>query len=683
MTASTSVFLQQFKALHGRAVEKRKQQSKESSNRELAAEASRFTGGTIHNQLGGMWLKGTPPSQAKSEAAVAVVETLIRWADEPWNPARARQWRNWIEDATPPRVESAGAKVPGELITELVDPFELGVRPSVTVSRMPDADSQPQLTTYVPRQHDDQLRSAVTSVSNGRSSLVLLIGEVSSGKTRALWEALNHLPGDWRLWHPIDADELLEGLDTVSPRTVVWLNDAHLYLDPRDGQHCKQVAAGLRKLLRRKGPILLLGTLWTVYAHQLGQPATATKLAPHPHASALLEDSRVIRITVPPAFNEEQLRAVRAASKTDRVLRYAFERAEDGRVGQTIGGIPALVERCTQAPDGASAVIDAAFDLYRYGHRQDLSAELLKSAAFSYLGSNQLAMLPRRWFEEALEYTTEPCRGVPGPVHRVHPDATTYRLAHVLQQLAVWQPERDLPGTDFWTAVATHAATPADRVELGREAELRGRYRHAVALYEAAAQAGYDDAWRALVELREILGHKSEARDAARRSANPDILREHEELRALFKTGFAWVERTPAPTVQPALSRLQEEIRREETQGDMNAALELASTGIRQGELEAYEERLRLLEATGAHDLASSMAVNSHNLPYLLGELIAMRSGQDPERSEKLIRRAVDGAHPNGISELTAHWRSVGRHDDADALCRNGLTAEGEPSPAW
>ncbi|MER5696038.1 hypothetical protein ACWDBO_30245 [Streptomyces mirabilis] len=683
MTASTSVFHQQFESLHDRAVEKRKRQAKVSSKRELADEASKIMGGTIHNQLVGKWLKGVAPSPAKSDAVVAVVQTLFRWAEEPWNQSRERCWRNWIEGATQPRAESAVAKAVGKLITELDNPFELGVRPPVVLSRMPSDDAQPQLTTYVPRQHDEQLRSAVTDASSDRNRLVLLIGEVATGKTRALWEALPHLPADWRLWHPIDADELLEGLDTVSPRTVVWLNDAHLYLDPRDGHNCKQVAVGLHKLLRRQGPFLLLATFWTAYAHQLAQPATTTSLAPHPHAGALLEDSRVVRIPVPPAFNEQQLQAVRAASKTDRLLRHAFERAENGRVGQTIGGIPVLIERCDQAPDGARAVIDAAVDLYRYGHRQDLSPELLKSAATSYLGAGQLAMLPRRWFEEALEYTTEPCRGVPGPVHRTHPDATTYRLVHFLQHLALRLPERDFPGTDFWTAVTTHAATPADRMELGREAELRGRYRHAVALYEAAAQAGYDDAWRPLVELREILGHKAEARDAARRSGNPDIIREHDELRALFKTGIAWAEGLPAPAFPPALSRLQEEIRHEEAQGDLNAALELASIGMRQGEVEAHEENLRLLEATGAHDRASSIAVNDHSLPYLLGELVAMRSGQDPESLEKLIRRAVDGGHPNALSELATHWRRIGRHNDADAVCRFGLTAEGVPAAAW
>ncbi|MCX4598288.1 hypothetical protein OG819_55110 [Streptomyces sp. NBC_01549] len=99
--------------------------------------------------------------------------------------------------------------------------------------------------------------------------------------------------------------------------------------------------------------------------------------------------------------------------------------------------------------------------------------------------------------------------------------------------------------------------------------------------------------------------------------------------------------------------------------------------------MEAHEEYLRLLEATGAHDRASSIAVNDYSLPYLLGELVAMRSGQDPESLEKLIRRAVDGGHPNALSELATHWRRIGRHDDADAVCRFGLTAEGVPAAAW
>ncbi|MEV8038565.1 hypothetical protein [Streptomyces sp. NPDC086182] len=683
MTASTSAFHLQFKALYERAVEKLKRQSEVPSNRRLAEEASVMLGKTIHDQLIGRWLKGGTPSPAKSEEALAVVKTLTRWAEEIWSGPLERSWRDRVESAAKPRADSSGAKAVGQLITEMDNPFELGVRPSVTLSRSPSDDAPPQLTTYVPRRHDEQLRSHVTDVSSDRNRLVLLIGEVSTGKTRALWEALPHLPPGWRLWHPIDAAELLEGLDAVNPRTVVWLNDTHLYLDPRDGQNCKKVAVGLRSLLRRQGPFLILATLWTVYAHQLVQPATATSLAPHPQVGALLEDSSVVRISIPLAFNEQQLQAVRAASKTDRVLRHAFQRAEGGRVGQTIGGIPVLMERCAQAPDEANAVIEAACDLYRYGHGQDLSHELLKAAASSYLNADQLAILPCHWFEEALEYASEPCRGVPGPVHRTQPDATTYRLAHFLQHLALWVPERDFPGTQFWNAVTTHAATPADQVAFGREAELRGRYRHAVALYEAAAEAGHDDAWRPLIELREILGHEAEATAAALRSGNPDTIREHTELRELFRTGFAWAENLAASASPPALTHLQEEIQHFERQGDLDHALELARVGMKQGEVAASEEHLRLLESAGAHEKASDIAVHNHNLSYLLGWLVAMRSAQDPLSQEKLIRRALDGGHPDAIHELAALRRRIGRHHDADAVGRFGLAAEGTLADAW
>ena len=95
----------------------------------------------------------------------------------------------------------------------------------------------------------------------------MLVGGSSTGKTGACWEALQLLrdrPKRWRLWHPIDPsrpEAALRELPGIGLRTVVWLNEAQLYLDTSNDTG-ERVAAGLRELLRdpARAPVLVLAT---------------------------------------------------------------------------------------------------------------------------------------------------------------------------------------------------------------------------------------------------------------------------------------------------------------------------------------------------------------------------------------------------------------------------------------
>ncbi|MEX5712430.1 hypothetical protein AB1484_30185 [Parafrankia sp. FMc6] len=74
---------------------------------------------------------------------------------------------------------------------------------------------------------------------------------------------------------PTRPDAALADLPTISPYTVVRLNEAQFYLAPATiGEH---VAAGLRTLLREsdRGPVLILGTLWLLARRRLSSGAQA------------------------------------------------------------------------------------------------------------------------------------------------------------------------------------------------------------------------------------------------------------------------------------------------------------------------------------------------------------------------------------------------------------------------
>ena len=147
-----------------------------------------------------------------------------------------------------------------------LDPFDVGVHRAVEAGT---AVQLPDLPRYVPRDHDARLRQVAGEAASGVRRLVVVVGGSSTGKTRACWEMLASLPGrvpQWLLWHPIyptGPGAVLAGLGQVGSHTVVWLDEAQLYLDTPDDTG-ERVAAGLRELLRDpgRGPVLVVATLW-------------------------------------------------------------------------------------------------------------------------------------------------------------------------------------------------------------------------------------------------------------------------------------------------------------------------------------------------------------------------------------------------------------------------------------
>jgi hypothetical protein len=194
-----------------------------------------------------------PPSQTDTVAVAEALASLARWDPQ---DAASRVRQLWVQ---------AQLMVPiGAPIKQVTDPFALEVHHAI----VSDTAGLPELPVYVPREHDRELAKVVEQVTaKGVSRIAVLVGGSSTGKTRACWEALQPLrgAGGCRLWHPIDPtrpDAALADLPQIGPHTVVWLNEAQLYLaDPTLGE---RVAAGLRELLRdpRRGPVLVLATLW-------------------------------------------------------------------------------------------------------------------------------------------------------------------------------------------------------------------------------------------------------------------------------------------------------------------------------------------------------------------------------------------------------------------------------------
>ncbi|MFI2204250.1 tetratricopeptide repeat protein [Streptomyces sp. NPDC020192] len=459
-----------------------------------------------------------PPAHPAGAGAVADVRgrRADGTEDEPTSPAR-ELW--------------PGAQVderPGKPLCAVTDPFALEVHRAIDLGPLPGGTAPPDLPVYVGRPHDAALHKAVTGAVAGHSRLVMLVGESSTGKTRACWEVLSAVPAGWSLWHPIDPtrpEAALAELGRLAPRTVVWLNEAQHYLLTPATDLGERVAAGLRTLLGdpRRAPVLILGTIWPEYWTRLTtSPAARTGDDPHAQARALLTGHE---LRVPSAFSGPQLRAAVRLAEHDPRLRYAVEHAEQGQIAQYLSGAPALLERYRTIPAAARALIEAAMDARRLGHGLALPRALLATGAEGYLTDDQWDLLADDWLETAFADATSPLRGTRGPLvalrprhGRVLPAGPCLRLADYLDQYGRTSRRGAAVPEALWNALVDHAA-PGDRLKLAREARDRGLLRIAARLYGAAVADGDTTALLALAGLLDEAGRLDEALECCRRAA--------------------------------------------------------------------------------------------------------------------------------------------------------------------
>ncbi|MEU0946829.1 hypothetical protein ABZ379_29400 [Streptomyces canus] len=436
----------------------------------------------------GVALRGDPPARS-----AGVVHQRI----EPQG-AETLTLATHVQTVTSRPSHSAWSEVIGKLKPS--DALRLEVHPAVDA----DADSGAlgALPPYIARPDgvDGRLRRAVAQ-SAGGSRLVIVVGESSTGKTRACWEAVRAELSSWRIVHPLAPDRpaaLLRALqdDALEPRTVLWLNEAQLYLLAKD--YIAQVSAALQSLLTdsQRGPVLVLGTMWPTYWDHLDDdPADGDELDVGMGAAHQLVDL-AITIRMPPAFHARDLAQAAAVVASDPRLRLARSHATGGRITQFLAGAPHLVRRYEQSDGAARAILHAAMDARRCGHGPLLTEGFLRTAAEGYIDEATWHNLDENWFTSSLAELLKPRRKLPGPLTQYRPrpgepplDSPLYQLADILHENSRTTRKGKPPASSLWAAAATHSRTDADMRELAQAA----RSHQAVdceALYLRAASGG-------------------------------------------------------------------------------------------------------------------------------------------------------------------------------------------------
>lgn len=378
------------------------------------------------------------------------------------------------------------------------------------------------LTPYYARPHDRELERLLGPAVEGKTScFVLLTGDSSTGKTRALYDVLLRLAPHRRLWRPTHAaalaDLLRDGL--VAPGDVLWLNEAQRFLH---GDRAEEAAAALRELLLTRSGVVVAGTLWTFpYWEEFVRPPESVD-APS-HVRALLEAPVTHRVAVPAELTRAQQAEWQslALSSGDPRMRQAGQAgAADGRVVQHLSGGPELLVAYRMGPGAhftpaEHALITAAIAVRHTGRRVLLSEELLAHIADAALPPRLRPARPG-WAGEALAALVTGARAdgrrtdirnsltALFALRDTAGGPTAYEPADYLQQNAAEAAAAAVPRSALWDAVTAFPTDPAVLMDLSYTAEQQGFIKQAVVLMRRATTAGHPTRWGSLLSTMPV-----------------------------------------------------------------------------------------------------------------------------------------------------------------------------------
>ncbi|MEV4807930.1 hypothetical protein AB0K18_48750 [Nonomuraea sp. NPDC049421] len=408
------------------------------------------------------------------------------------------------------------------------DPIELEVHPSIEIISAETNDNAPVLPLYVKRAHDHGLESIIDK-SADHSSICVLVGGSSTGKTRACWEAVKSLGSHWRIWHPLTPsrhEALLNALrrKQISPYTVLWLNEIQFYLNPSPSNLGEEIAAELRELIKdpARGPVIILGTCWPEHWQTLTLRPDPTKPDLHSQARALLTGQHVL---VPDEFLGEEIERLSREASRDRRLKEATAKG-NRRVTQFLAGALELVNRYETLPIIARSLIHVMMDVRRLGYKGTISEEFLRSAVQGYMHEDVWAGVKRDWFKKAVKQSRKPCLGVSGPLRLRRVGAVgkpTYDLADYLDEIGRIVRREEFPPASFWTSSVKHLRDANGLLDLAYEAQIRGRLNYAALMYLQAANLGELEAILYVAEHRRAAGAIDEARKLFSHAADKGI----------------------------------------------------------------------------------------------------------------------------------------------------------------
>lgn len=544
-----------------------------------------------------------------------------------------------------------------------VSPRQLGVHAAIQVTEAID-----ELPPYIRRDVDAELRAILASNAE-RGCFVLLVGRSSVGKTRTLYEAIQAEVPDWWLFHPSGAGDVRMFARSVTPRTVVWLDEFQRYLWDAD----TLTADTVRGLLRSGA--LVVGTLWPDEYHELTGPRVQGDDHRYTRKRELLDLAYVIGIA--DEFTAAECDRARELGTVDSRIRLALNTPDAG-LTQVLAAGPALVRCWDLAPTPyGQAVISAGIDARRLGVEMPITSELLAEVAAGYLTSAQRATAPGDWLEQALEYAIRPLHGAASALRPVGDGtigrivgyvAADYLLQHCIRKLR----HRKVPSGTWHTLV--------DRVQDFGDLERLYHSARARCLFDVAALAERRliDAGRcSVIEFLALRMYQRGGNDEATSMLRKHI-NTHDGCPAIGMLLFCLRQR------QEGLDEALTLLRARAGAGDQSAARylapELVHLGLREelwarfedGDKHASFHLAVLLAKEGATDeaiiiLRGATAVGETPVNRLLAELL-VRTGRFEE-----LRERASGGDEGAVERSAKLLAEQGNVEEAIATLRGSV----------
>jgi len=325
--------------------------------------------------------------------------------------------------------------------------------------------------------------------------MIVVVGDSSTGKSRACYEAVVAVLPDWPVERPTATSPtaLIELLSGHLPNPVViWLDEIHTYLTG-DSKDVDEAVAAVEQILYGQSHVVLLGTTWRQHWQhltRLADPRIPGSTA-GPGARWLNLPAVVVQSVVPDFTDPQDLENLRRAAMQDPVLAEALHTAgRDRHITQVLAGGPQQLSAyhargsSSDAVDRAAwAVLTAAIDTARLGHTDPPPADALRIAAPGYLDQRSRVLPMVSWFDDAVADASRPIHGThaltPLRTHTEPGRAEAYLLHDYMTQHAARQRRYEPIPDTTWKALERSSLLPERRIKLVEAAAARGLFLHA------------------------------------------------------------------------------------------------------------------------------------------------------------------------------------------------------------
>ncbi|GAA2283858.1 hypothetical protein GCM10010234_22580 [Streptomyces hawaiiensis] len=434
------------------------------------------------------------------------------------------EWQRQAEVARrrPEALEIASRAGRFPLVRDLRDPIAVGVHPAETIERDGEVDRVP---AYVTRDIEPHLHGALR-----RGGFVLLVGESTSGKTRAAFEAIRLLHPDHHFVAPSTREAvavLLDGWEAVD-RCVVWLDDLERFLGTGG-----LTTSVLHRLLSSDRYVLVLATMrsheYDCYRDRAETEVSGVAQEVWRQGRAVLRQAQVV--PVERRWSDTERERAGAVATDSRLVR-ALAGDERFGVAELLAAGPELAEAWQhgwvpgQHPRGA-ALVAAAVDARRAGYHRPLPTDVLQQLHEIHLARRGGVELRPESYPEALNWALTPT---------VPAGANSLLLGDPEHGCLAFDYLIDLPGQEavpesVWTTVM-ELAPLHEAYNIALNAMHEGHFMIATSVLRQAGEAGIGEAERILWELGSPMRSAGEALSVAQQrmlAARRDFGDDHEE----------------------------------------------------------------------------------------------------------------------------------------------------------